>query len=66
MQQCSSLDASGRHADPQQATGPATRSDFVGSAPNAISWAGPGELPQGDIYEISTQAFDLELGEAQI
>jgi hypothetical protein len=33
------------------------RSDFIASVPNAISWPVPGELPEGDIYEISTQAL---------
>ena len=44
-------------ADPHQATVSVMRSDFIASAPNATSWPGHGELPECDIYEISTQAL---------
>jgi hypothetical protein len=44
-------------ADPYQAPVSAMRSDFIASAPNAIRWPGHGELPEGDIHEISTQAL---------
>jgi len=59
MQQCSSVDAAGRHAERGSASGDSLGNAFrsLRRPPNAISWPGPGELPEGDIYEITTQAL---------